>query len=325
MGRAVARLTSSLLLILAAGCGAVAAPGDGNGPLLVAVSIAPQAWMVEAIGGERVAILQLVSPGENAETYLPTDAQVSRLMKAAVYFRIGLPFENGAWLQAIAQHSAVPIVDTRRGIALRAMEPHGAQRATADHPDDDGRDPHIWLSPRLLRVQAQTIAETLVELDPAHADHYTARHQELDQRLTALDSALRQRLQPLAGRTFFVFHPSWGYFAADYGLHQEAIEQQGKEPTDEQLTRLQRMAREAGVRVVFVQPQTAGRGAAAVAQAIGGQQEILDPLARDVAANLERAADVLLAALAAPPGQALGKDSVKNRKPQHDRHRARSG
>ena len=50
-----------------------------------------------------------------------------------------------------------------------------------------------------------------------------------------LDGELRRKLAPLAGRSFLVFHPSWGYFAADYGLRQVAIELEPRlqrEPAD---------------------------------------------------------------------------------------------
>jgi zinc transport system substrate-binding protein len=99
----------------------------------------------------------------------------------------------------------------------------------------------------------------------------------------------------LRGKTFFVFHPAWGYFADEYGLKQVAIEQEGKEPSDEEATALQRSARQQGVKVVFVQPQIASRGAEAVARAIGARVEVLDPLAPDVLDNLVRAARAIAA------------------------------
>ena len=85
----------------------------------------------------------------------------------------------------------------------------------------------------------------------------------------------------------------WGYFADDYGLRQVAIEIEGKEPSDRELTRLQILARAEGTAVVFVQPQISGRAARAVAAAIGGRLEQLDPLAPDVAENLRRVAEQL--------------------------------
>ena len=100
-------------------------------------------------------------------------------------------------------------------------------------------------------------------------------------------------MEPYKGRAFFVLHPAWGYFADEYDLRQFAIEREGKSPTDAELTELQRSARREGIKVVFVQPQVTGRGARAVATAIGARLERLDPLAADVDANLLRLADAI--------------------------------
>ncbi len=286
--RGLAALALSLGVL---GCGA----GDAAGPPAVAVSLAPQAWLVEQIAGSRVRVVQLVAAGESPATYQPSDAQVSRLLGAAVYFRAGVPFENAPWLAAIEASGRVKIIDLRQGIALRSMEEGDGHGRGDDHGHGAG-DPHVWLSPRLLAVQARTVAAVLAELDPTHREAYEANLARLERTLGELDRRLRQRLAPLAGREMFVFHPSWGYFADEYGLRQVAIELAGKQPSDRELTRLQQRARAAAVPVVFVQPQITGRAAAAVAAAVGARLEVLDPLAPDVAANLERAAELLLAA-----------------------------
>jgi zinc transport system substrate-binding protein len=90
-----------------------------------------------------------------------------------------------------------------------------------------------------------------------------------------------------------VFHPSWGYFARDFGLTQEPIEQLGREPGPKALAALVREAKKDGVKVIFVQPQMSARQAQTIAQAIGGQVAALDPLSGDWAANLENAAKAL--------------------------------
>jgi len=292
-----------------AGCG----PGRenaGEGPLPVAVSVTPQAWLVKQIGGERVDVITVVQPGASPATYQPTDAEVSRVMSAVIYFRIGVPFENGAWFSAIQSAGAMEIVDTRGNIQLRDIEAHRHDDEHAheehDHADEGhehvcdhacGKDPHIWLSPPLLKRQAALIAEALAAAAPDHAGEFDENLQSLRARLDAVDAEIRERLAPHEGQAFFVFHPAWGYFADEYGLTQIAIEVEGKEPSDSELTEVQRQARESGAQVIFVQPQISGQSAEAVARAIGGRVEQLDPLAEDVAAGLLSAADAIAQSL----------------------------
>ncbi len=272
------------------------------------MSIPPQAWLVEQIGGPRVEVLTMVNPGESHETYQPNDAQIARIRACAVWFRIGIPFENGRALQGMMAQGKLRVVDTREGIALREMTPlergteephedhaHGAEEHGHAHHHHSGKDPHLWLSPRLLKMQARTIARSLVELDPAHQADYQANLASLEEKLDKLDLEIRRVLEPWKGRMFLVFHPAWGYFADDYGLKQVAIEIEGKEPSDEEATALQKLARREGIKVVFVQPQIASRGAEAIARAIGAKVQTLDPLARDPLDNLLRVAQAIAA------------------------------
>ncbi len=261
------------------------APPAAGAPLAVAVTVAPQKWLVEQVGGDRVRVTAMVAPGDSAETYLPTDAQVSRVMRSAVYFRGGVASENGPWFDALERSGGIEIVDLRRGVELLS-DSHDHGPGDHDASAASGQDPHIWLSPRRLRHQARTVAGVLARLDPGAAGDHRQRLAALEQRLDRLDAELRRLLAPHAGRSFLVVHPAWGYLAADFGLRQLTLEIEGKAPSEAEVTALQGLAREHGVRVVFVQPQTSRRAAEALAAALGGRSEVLDPLAADVAANL---------------------------------------
>ena len=258
--------------------------GWGSSSLDIVVSVEPQRWLVEQIGSSEVAVEVLVESGESPATYRPTDAQVTRLMRSDLYFRIGVPFERGLWFDAVSQMGRFVMVDLRQEIEL----------------SED--DPHIWLSPRLLAIQAQTVSRALSQADPDHAADFAANLEALEQRLAELDQQIRRQLGAFSGREFYVFHPSWGYFAADYGVEQVAIEIAGREPSDRESTELQKRARQANTTTVFVQPQIHGRSALAFAEAIGARVEILDPLAADVTANLEATAGKLVQALAEAGG-----------------------
>ena len=271
------------------GCGQTAGPQPAGGKLRVAVSVAPQAWLVEQIGGERVEVVTLIGPAQSPATYQPSDAQVSGLMRAAVYFRIGVPFENGPWFRGIEGSEKPVIVDLRQGIHLRDIGDHHHEHPREQH----GKDPHVWLSPRNLTIMAATIAKTFTDIDAAHAQDYADSRAALELRLEQTDRAITAMTEPIRGKAFIVFHPGWGYFADEYGLQQIAIEIEGQQPADHELTGLQAEARRLGVKMIFVQPQFGGAAAHAVAAAIGARVETVDPLAHDVAANLVHVAEVL--------------------------------
>ncbi|MFH1746671.1 MAG: zinc ABC transporter substrate-binding protein [Planctomycetota bacterium] len=264
--------------------------------LAVFVSILPQAFFVERIGGEYVDVNVLVRPGQSPHSYEPTARQMSALAKARVFFRIGVPFEEVLVPKIEGTFKQLEMCDTCIGIERRTM---ACVEHDHDHDHERGTDdPHTWLSPRLVKIQAQNICDALCRLDPPHADDYrhnlAAFHDELD----ALDARLAAALAPLKGRELFVFHPAYGYFADAYGLKQVPVEIEGKEPTARNLAALIERAKATNVRVIFVQPQFSDASAAVVAREINGAVIPLDPLARDYCANMEHMAAAVTKALA---------------------------
>jgi zinc transport system substrate-binding protein len=267
-------------------------------PIGVFVSILPQKQFVERIGGDAVKVQVMVRPGESPATYDPTPQQMVALAGAAAYFRIGVPFEN-VWIPKIQNtQPQVRIVDTREGIELQPM---GKAGHVGDHDAQSGSggalDPHIWTSPPLVKQQAATIRDALIALRPAERARFEAGYAAYAAELDALDAELRQMLAGKTERRFMVFHPAWGYLAHSYGLEQIPIEAEGKDPGPKALAKLIEHAKTDGVRVIFVQKQF-GRGAAdAVAQAIGGEVIVIDPLAEDFLANTRAVAQTLARAL----------------------------
>jgi zinc transport system substrate-binding protein len=269
---------------LLAGCGR----GDiqsTSATLQVTVSILPQRYFVERIGGEHVDVNVMVLPGESPATYEPRPAQLRALSEADAYVSIGVPFED-AWLERIASaNGEMMMVDTTQGIE---------RMGGPENPD-----PHIWLSPALVKIQAETICEALVALDAAHADDYRANRDAFVADIDALDAEIRETLADVEQRRFMVFHPSWGYFARDYGLEMMSIEVGGQEPSAAELARLIAKANEEGIEVIFAQPEFSTEAAETIAEEIGGEVLLISPLAEDWLGNMRRVADTFAEQLGA--------------------------
>jgi zinc transport system substrate-binding protein len=334
-----------------------------EGPLRVFVSIPPQRYFVKRVGGDLVDVSVLVPPGQSPHTYELTPKQMVSLSEAHVFFRTGIPFEKRLVGKIGATLKGLNIVDTRKGIEMRAMserhrhddehdksdqfadhirqndelgrprEPDHEHALAEEHPESkalaheqeypevgkteqrhgpgaahanadqdahgpDELDPHVWLSPRVVKVQARTICDELRRLDPVNEARYEENCRLFQEELDRIDAQIAEALAPLKGREFFVFHPAFGYFADAYGLRQVAVQAGGKDPNVKQLGALIERAKREGVKLIFVQPQFSKGSAEAVAEQIGGAVVPMDPLAEEYLENLLDMASKIKRALA---------------------------
>ncbi len=303
------RITVMLTALAVVATAASSSSGYAADRMSVFVSIVPQKYFVRQIGGNIVNVQVMVQPGANPENYEPKPRQMGDLLNARAYFAIGVPFED-AWLGKIsALNPKMKVVHTESGIEKMPMEDPlfggeeahsegGVKQGTVKAADEDGRhhdhgglDPHIWLSPPLVKRQALTILGALKELDPAHSSDFEANYRKFIANIDALDTELKATLADMQGRRFMVFHPSWGYFARAYGLRQIPIEIEGKDPKPGQLKTLIEYARQEGIKVIFVQPQFSSKNAELIAGEIAGRVAVADPLSEDWMENLRQVAE----------------------------------
>ena len=130
--------------------------------------------------------------------------------------------------------------------------------------------------------------KSIPEMKLTMSENRDAYLKELD----ALDARIREKLEGREERNFMVYHPSWGYFAADYNLTMIPVEIEGKEPSAQDLAKLVDLAKEKQVKVIFVQSQFNTRSAQAIAEEIGGEVVAVDPLAKDYIANMDKVSDI---------------------------------
>jgi zinc transport system substrate-binding protein len=256
--------------------------------IAVFVSIVPQKFFVEQIGKDLVEVQVMVEPGADPHTYEPRPKQMVAISKSSLYFAIGIEFEEANLKKIVSANPKIKVIHTDHGI--EKLEHEGASGHERDHHEHGGLDPHIWLSPPLVMVQARNILTALQEADPVHRSDYEANYKAFMAMLIDLDGELRSIFSDKQGFQFIVFHPAWGYFADAYGLKEVPIEIEGKEPKPNQLKDLIDYARRHKINVVFVQPQFSSKSAGQVAKEIGGQVAFVDPLALNWLENLHEVA-----------------------------------
>jgi zinc transport system substrate-binding protein len=234
----------------------------------VLVSVAPHKFFVEKIAGNTVDVILMVPAAASAHTYEPTPRQMLAASKAQLWFRIGETFENRA-IQALRSHRPdLIIVDMRQGLDLIA------EGCCHHHAS---LDLHFWLSARLAKKQAETIAQALSQAYPQHQELYAKNLKKFHEELDQLDQDIQTILLSISNRNILVSHPAYAYFCRDYDLRQFSIEFEGKDPTPQQLTKVLKLAKDLKIRTIFIQMQYNNKGARLIAEQIGAKVVTLDP------------------------------------------------
>lgn len=264
------RIPRSLLALLCLACVPGGARAAVELPLHVFVSIPPQKFFVEKVGGNRVLVDVMLEPGHAPETYEPPPRKIAALQSARLYLLMNVPFER-AWVDALPpQGPEFTLVET--GPSDReALQQH---------------DPHAWVAPEDARRIAGIVRDALIRVDPEGADSYRADHAALILELNALDREIRGLLSGPRTPYFIVSHASLGRFADAYGLEQVALEEGGKEAGPRRLAGIIRLARDEGIRTIFVQGQYHSGAARTLARELDADIVEIDPLTADYLAGM---------------------------------------
>lgn len=277
-----------LFLILAvtmlmSSCTSTGTKNDNQSKQVITVSILPQKTFVEKIAGKDFDIQVLVPEGASPETYTLLPSQLKQISRSAAWFRIGhIGFELSLHDKIKELNRDMLVVDQSEGMDLI----RGEEVQHGDHSHPGGVDPHIWMSPRIVKQMAVKITEALSEINPEKSSEYKVNQQKFIKEIDQLDARIRNSLKDYQGRSFITFHPSLSYFARDYGLVQYSLENEGKEPTAQHMARVVDLARKENINAIYIQSEFDADHARVFAEEIKGQIIEVRPLSPDWEDNL---------------------------------------
>ncbi len=249
--------------------------------------MAPYVGMVETLTDKQVKVELLVPAGFSAHTYEPTPKQILNAAKASIWFTLGELFEARALKALEAENPKLMIVDLRQGLSLMDGHDHEGEH---HHCCSGGADTHIWMSPKMMQVQVALIAKSLQKAFPELSPVIETNTPMLLERLNNLDKDIQTLLDGHKGQIVFVSHPAYGYFCREYGVVEQSIEFEGKDPTPKHLYKLVEQAKNDHVRTIFVQRQYSTKAAELVANEIGAKLVMLDPYSEDYFGSMQKIA-----------------------------------
>ncbi len=280
--RAVAAVVAVVLSFsLLAGCGSDggddASSGTAGDVVQIEASFYPLQWMAEQVGGDHVSVDSLTPPGAEPHDLELSPADVAAVSEAdlVVYLSGFQAAVDDAVDQAgdATEFDAAPAADL--DLTFTPIE-EGEQ-----NDDEAGSvDPHFWLDPTRLADVAEAFTEKLSEVDPDHADDYTANLATLTDQLDSLDEQFMTGLADCANTDLVTSHNAFGYMARRYGLTQVGITglTPEEEPSPADLAEVTQFVEDHDVTTIYFETLVGPDIAETVADEAGVDTDVLDPI-----------------------------------------------
>lgn len=253
------------------------------------VSVLPVKYIVNSIVGKDFEITVLVPPGSSPETYEPTPQQLMSMSDATFIFNIGLLDFEQELIKRLPVAIKNKVIDLSVGVNLLKGNCSGAQESH----HHQGIDPHIWTSPKQLKIMAKTAYFAINRLYPDSMKY----KKNYDLLMTQLDELDKQTAALIANsniKHFFIYHPALTYYARDYGIEQVSIETEGKEPSAEQLKSLIKLAHAKNIGTVMYQREFSRSTVETIAGNIEAQAVMIDPLAEDIVSSIRHITELIV-------------------------------
>ncbi len=215
----------ALCLLLLTGCGGSEATKSGlrperafqgNYPIKVAATTGMVADLVRQVGGEQVAVTQLMGAGVDPHLYKASTADVKLLSNA------DLIFYSGTHLEGKMSDVFVRLARTKPTFAVT----EGIDPRLILETEQGAYDPHLWFDVSLWSQAAGVVRDAFAEFDPAHASLYRERAGRYQKELADLHEYARKEIGriPREQRVLVTAHDAFRYFGRAYDIEVRGIQ-----------------------------------------------------------------------------------------------------
>ena len=272
--RSTTKILSLLLLVLSValvGCGGTDKPAEKKTaePFRIVTSFYPMyvATINITDGVDGVEVYNMTKPQTGClHDYQLMTEDMKTLEKADAFVINGAGMED--FMDKVTeQQKKLKVIDASRGIELI-------------HDDEEGDNPHVWLSVTDAITQVRNIADQLKEADPAHAAAYEKNAVAYIEKLTSLKSEMHAALDNVPHKDIVTFHEAFPYFAKEFNLNIIGVVERepGTEPTPTELQETIEQVNALPTKVLFTEPQYSPAAAETIARETGAKIYTLDPV-----------------------------------------------
>ena len=248
----------------------------GDEKIKVAASIYPIYDVVKEIVGDKIDVNLILPPGASPHTFEVSASQIKNLQNTKLFFVIGQNLD--AWVENISSAvSDSETIDLSLVVELQQLDENNPNHKPDE--EDEGFDPHYWLSPKNIYAMSEEILNQLVLLSPENESYFLGNYNNFVNQLQTKDVEWQEKMSSLTNKNIVVFHDAWGYFADHFGLTVVGTFEPfpGQEPTPQYLKELQVAVKDYNIKALFAEPQLSQDSIKTLAKDLGVDIKVLDP------------------------------------------------
>lgn len=188
--------------------------------------------MISEIGGNKVYVYTMMSPGVDPHTYSPNKLDIDYLLNADVVLLSGLHLEAkiGDAIKHV-QNKNINVIEATNILIEKHLNNHEEDVYLLDWSDIDDEsselyDPHFWFNVNYWMIVASDITNQLIYLYPEHASYFQLRYDTYLNELLNLNIYIETRINeiPQDKRILFTAHDAFNYFGNRYGFQVEGVQ-----------------------------------------------------------------------------------------------------
>jgi zinc transport system substrate-binding protein len=243
-----------------------------NGTIHVVASIYPISYITKTIGGNLVTVNTVVHAGIEPHDFEPSPRDIIEIGNADIFIYNGASLEP--WIKKWEQSaSARPRYTINMASALK-------EKGVVLLEKNSVQDPHFWLDPLIMKIEAEIVRDALTEVDSMHKDLWNDNTNRAFVALDSLDQRFRAGLSACSLRDIVVLHDAFSYLAKQYGILVTSIEgiSPDEEPSPKELARITDLVRIKGVKYIFFETIASPKFSELIAREVGGITLVLNPV-----------------------------------------------
>lgn len=244
----------------------------------IVATLFPQYDFAKQIGGDKVDVSLLLTPGTETHTYEPTPQDIVQINNSSLFIYTGKYMEP--WSERIASSidSDTKILDASEHINLikdehdeeHSEDEHGEEHEDDHHEHSHEFDPHIWLNPQNAIQMVKNITEKLCEISPENAEYFSKNANDYIKQIENLDRDIQSTINE-SGKNKIAFGGTfaYAYFIDRYKLEYVSAYDSCGEDTEPSVANVKKVIdymKQNNINVIFYQELSSGKIADSIAK-----------------------------------------------------------